>query len=365
MLTTIGQSRLAPGEPRNIDGLSVRLWLFSICALIFAMVIVGGATRLTDSGLSITEWKPLLGAIPPLSDADWHAAFEKYKTIPEYHLINRGMSLAEFKFIYWWEWAHRFLGRIIGLVFFVPMLFFWLTGRLSARTKPRLVLLFVLGALQGGLGWFMVMSGLVERVDVSQYRLAAHLSLAVLIMGYAFWVALRLGEGPLRPHLSPALRFCARLVVAGVFVQIILGGFVAGMRAGSAYNTWPKMDGQWIPDGLGAMSPWFVNFFENAMTVQFNHRMFAYLLALGIVLHTFGVLRRHRSNQRVKESVWLLFGGLFIQVGIGVWTLISQVPISLGLLHQGMALVVFLLAIFHVYRCCEARSRQPITTRID
>ena len=259
----------------------VRLWLLAMAALVFAMVIVGGATRLTDSGLSITEWLPILGAIPPLNDADWLEAFAKYKQIPEYQLVNKGMSLDEFKFIYWWEWAHRFLGRFIGVAFFIPLVLFWLSDRLPRWTKPHLVALFVLGGLQGALGWYMVSSGLVDRVDVSQYRLAAHLSLAVAIFAYLLWLALQLGRA--RAHAVDVSASAAFLVAAVTFAQIVLGAFVAGLDAGHGYNTWPLMEGSLVPPGLFSMSPGWVNLFENAMTVQFIHRSFAYAVVAMVV----------------------------------------------------------------------------------
>ncbi len=262
---------------------TVRLWLYAMAFLVFCMVIVGGATRLTDSGLSITEWRPLLGAIPPLNEADWLAAFEKYKLIPEYQIQNRGMPLSEFKFIYWWEWAHRFLGRFIGVAFALPLIFFTFTRRIDRTLWPKLFALFILGGAQGALGWYMVASGLVDRVDVSQYRLAAHLTLAALIFAAIMWVAI--GIGRKRNHASTSNDWFAVFLVAFVLLQIAAGGFVAGLDAGQGYTTWPKMDGQWVPSGLWEMAPGWKNAFENAMTVQFNHRVLAYVLLLATALH--------------------------------------------------------------------------------
>src|SRR5262245_60952617 len=216
----------------------IRAWLWFAAFLVFAMVIVGGATRLTDSGLSITEWQPLLGAIPPLSEADWLQAFDKYKQVPEYSLVNQGMALADFKFIYWWEWTHRFLGRFIGVVTIVPFLFLWLTRRIEKRLLPRLAGLIVLGGLQGALGWYMVKSGLVDRIDVSQYRLAAHLTFATVILGAIVWTALGISDA--RRRLPQRGRDWAALgLLALVLLQVALGGFVAGLDAGMGYNTWP------------------------------------------------------------------------------------------------------------------------------
>jgi cytochrome c oxidase assembly protein subunit 15 len=324
----------------------VRLWLYAICILIFAMVIVGGATRLTDSGLSITEWKPILGIIPPLTDADWLSAFTLYKEIPEYKVINRGMSLEEFKFIYWWEWSHRFLGRFIGIAFFVPFAFFWATGRIEKRLKPGLIILFLIGALQGFIGWYMVMSGLSERVDVSQYRLALHLGLAVALFAAIFWMAL--GIGKRTRQISDWAGWGALMLFAMIFVQIILGAFVAGMDAGQGYSTWPLMEGSLVPDGVLSMQPVWRNFFENAMTVQFTHRIMAYLVVILAAIHIF------RTLQNFREGPFMMSAGLvglavLVQVALGIWTLLARVPIELGLLHQGGAIVLLAAALWHLH----------------
>ncbi|MDA7948317.1 MAG: COX15/CtaA family protein [Hyphomicrobiaceae bacterium] len=330
------------------DDAAVRVWLYCLCALIFAMILVGGATRLTDSGLSITEWQPILGIVPPMSDAAWQDAFEKYKQIPEYQLINKGMSLPEFKFIYWWEWGHRFLGRMIGFAFLIPFLYFWARGYLARGMIPKLVIMFVLGGLQGALGWYMVMSGLVERTDVSQYRLAAHLSAAVLIFGYIFWVTARMGrEHVSAPPASDALRLSAIGLTVAVFVQIALGAFVAGMDAGQGYNTWPLMDGAVIPDGLGVMSPWYLNLFENALTVQFNHRVVAYLVLVWALVHAILAIARSEPGA-IAVSAGLLAVAALVQVVIGIATLLAHVPLSLALLHQGVAIVLFAAVLWHL-----------------
>lgn len=312
----------------------VRAWLLFIAVLILAMVTVGGATRLTGSGLSITEWQPIMGTIPPLSEAAWQEAFDKYREIPQYQLVNRGMSLDEFKFIYWWEWGHRFLGRFIGLAFFAPLVFFWATGRLEGRLKPRLVGLFVLGGLQGALGWYMVMSGLVDRVEVSQYRLAAHLGLAFVLFGLVWWTAITLGNERRRP-LSPAV-YRAWVLTALIFAQILAGAFVAGLNAGLLFNTWPLMEGRLIPAGLFSMSPWWINPFENMLTVQFIHRLIAY----GIVL--FALFHWVKTRSEGGRGAAMVLALVLLQAASGVWTLLAQVPLWLGLLHQAGA--VFLLA---------------------
>ena len=326
----------------------VRLWLYAMAFLVFCMVIVGGATRLTDSGLSITEWRPLLGAIPPLNEADWLAAFEKYKLIPEYQIQNRGMPLSEFKFIYWWEWAHRFLGRFIGLAFALPLIFFTFTRRIDRALWPRLFALFILGGAQGALGWYMVASGLVDRVDVSQYRLAAHLTLAALIFAAIIWVAM--GIGRKRKHASSSSDWFAVFLVAFVLLQIAAGGFVAGLDAGQGYVTWPKMDGQWIPSGLWEMAPGWKNAFENAMTVQFNHRILAYMLLLATALHAW---------QSRTLSATLLAFAMLAQACLGILTLLLHVPLAAALIHQAGAMIVLALALWNTHARLVIRSPDP------
>ena len=336
------------------DDRIVGLWLYVICAMVFAIVMVGGATRLTDSGLSITEWKPIMGAIPPLSDADWQTAFAKYKEIPEYAQVNRGMSLEAFKTIFWWEWAHRFLGRFIGLVFIVPFLFFWVRGMMRAEYLPRIFSLFLLGGLQGALGWYMVKSGLIERVDVSQYRLAAHLGLAVVIFGLALWWALGLrntttDEGGLK---IAGLRRSALALVALIFLQIIFGAFVAGLHAGLSHNTWPLMDGALIPEGLGLMSPWYVNLFENALTVQFDHRMLAYVILIWVLLHFFAI-RQTPELIELPSGVRIFAAIIFIQIVLGIATLLTLVPFALALAHQAVAIAALAAGIYHLRRLSD------------
>jgi len=323
----------------------IRWWLYCVCALILAMVVVGGATRLTESGLSITEWKPIHGVIPPLSEAEWEEELEKYRQIPEYQLINKGMSLDEFKFIFWWEWAHRLLGRFIGVAFFVPMVGFWVAGRIEPWLKPRLLLGLGLGGLQGFVGWWMVASGLVERTDVSQYRLAIHLTLALVIFAYLFWIARRLA--PLEPPEEPErkrLSGLGKLVLGLVFLQIFLGGLVAGLNAGMTFNTWPLMDGQIVPKGLLVMQPLWLNVFENAMTVQFQHRAVAYLLvmtSLALALATF----RFSLRGSLRRAGAHVGGFVLLQAVFGILTLIWFVPLPLALVHQGFAVIVLAAAV--------------------
>lgn len=327
----------------------VQIWLYGMAVLIAVMVVVGGATRLTDSGLSITEWQLISGVLPPFGEAAWLAAFEKYKQIPEYQLVNRGMSLGAFKAIYWWEWGHRFLGRAIGLAFLLPFLFFWMRGYLTRPLIPKLAAMFVLGALQGALGWYMVQSGLAERVDVSQYRLAAHLSLAVALFGYMLWVAFDLRPWRVElPDIGSRFTQGVSLLLVLVFLQIVLGAFVAGLDAGQGYNTWPLMDGAIVPDGLLVMTPAWRNFFENAMTVQFEHRMLAYVITVAAAVYCLALLRRAGSGP-VLTSAGFIMLIVAIQVALGIATLIYQVPIDLALCHQVGALVLLAAMLNHLH----------------
>src|SRR3984893_6095686 len=271
---------------------AVRWWLISVAALIAIMVLVGGATRLTESGLSIVEWKPVTGALPPLNDAQWAQAFEGYKAIPQYRELNAGMSLSDFKTIFWWEWSHRLLGRVIGAVYLLPFLYFLWRGGVSTELRRRLWLIFGLGALQGAVGWWMVASGLSERVEVSQYRLATHLVLALLIFAAIVWTLRRLTDRP-PLRVSARMRITSALLFVLTFVQLYLGALVAGLRAGLVYNTWPAIDGAFIPSSarLWFEAPWWRNLFENALTVQFEHRVTAYALFLLAALHAIDLLR--------------------------------------------------------------------------
>lgn len=331
-------------------GRPVVLWLYGIALLIFLMVLVGGATRLTDSGLSITEWKPIHGAIPPLTAAEWQEEFDKYRQIPEYEIVNKGMSLEEFKFIFWWEWGHRFLGRFIGVVFLLPFLFFLARGAIPSRYKPQLWILFGLGGLQGAIGWWMVASGLTERIDVSQYRLATHLTLACLIFAYTIWVVkgmqlerrVRAPSSQLWSTADHGLKMAWFLIIL-IFAQIFVGGLVAGLHAGHSYNTWPLMGETFIPEGLLLFEPIWTNFFENAITVQFDHRILAYILFGFAILH---MLRMWSTPMR--SGAVMVAGIITAQAIIGIGTLIHSVPMALGLLHQGGAVVVIWVAMAHV-----------------
>ena len=361
MTSTLAQSAAArqesaPARAKHIRAL--RIWLGAIAALIVAMILVGGATRLTDSGLSITEWQPIMGAIPPLSDADWTHAFQAYQKIPEYIEIKRGMSLEEFKTIYWWEWAHRFLGRLIGAAFFVPFVVFWLAGYIPRTLLPRLAGLFVLGGLQGAVGWYMVKSGLVDRTDVSQYRLAAHFGVALLILGYTLWLVFGLGsERPTR-GAEPASRGAAciaGLVLALIFLQLLAGALVAGLDAGMGFNTWPLINGAFVPSGLGEASPWYLNLFENPLTVQFDHRMLGYTVVLASLGQLAWLALRRAPQPLLGMAMTLALLGV-LQATLGVWTLLLAVPIPLGLAHQAGAIAVFATALYHFWLSRRALS---------
>jgi heme a synthase len=326
---------------------SVRVWLLIVAALVFVVAAVGGATRLTGSGLSIVEWRPVTGALPPMSDQAWRAEFEKYKTIPQYQELNRGMSLDQFKFIYWWEWGHRLLGRLIGAVFLLPFLWFLWKGWIEPGLRLRLWAIFGLGAVQGAVGWWMVSSGLADRISVSQYRLAFHLTLACVIFAMVLWVAQQL-----RPHEAvdspPRIRKTALALVVLVLAQIYLGALVAGLRAGLIYNTWPLIDGAFIPDAarLFFEQPWWRNFFENALLVQFNHRMLAYAIFAVAIWHAFDVARTVRRGA-IVTSVLMLASAVTLQAGLGIVTLLHVTPLPLALAHQALAVIVLAITVVH------------------
>ncbi len=332
-------------DPTHIR--AVRLWLYAVAALVLAMVLVGGATRLTESGLSITEWKPVTGVLPPLDAQAWQSEFEKYQAIPLYRELNRGMSLDAFKTSYWWEWTHRLLGRLIGAAFLLPLLFFLWRGFVPASLRPRLWFIFGLGALQGAVGWWMVASGLAERVEVSQYRLATHLTFAGLIYVALIWTARRLDTDAATP--APArIRFGAGALLVLVLVQIYLGALVAGLRAGYVYNTWPAIDGAFVPTAarLFFVAPWWCNFFENALTVQFDHRILAYVISGCAVLHALDVERSVKTDA-VRVGAFALFFAVTLQVALGILTLVFNVPMPLALTHQAVAMLVLTIVALH------------------
>ncbi len=326
-------------------------WLQVCLFLIFAMVILGGVTRLTDSGLSMVTWHPT-GMLPPLTAEQWQAEFELYKQYPEYQKINRGMSIEAFQRIYWFEYSHRMLGRLIGLVFLLPLLYFWFTHKLRPGLKPRLLIMFVLGGLQGLLGWYMVKSGLVSNPHVSQYRLTAHLVSAMVIFGFILWTILDLRSEQEYKPLSESIRRRWRqgsLALTGlVLVTIMTGGFVAGLKAGMIFNTFPLMGGALIPEGIGALTPWYLNPLENLVTVQFNHRWLALLTGL-LLLVWYWRGRSAFAGQPAQLSFKLIGMMVIIQIGLGIATLLMQVPVALGALHQAGALLLFSCLLLNIH----------------
>jgi cytochrome c oxidase assembly protein subunit 15 len=352
---------------------AVGLWLWCVAGLVFAMVLVGGTTRLTQSGLSITEWQPVTGVVPPLGEADWQAEFAKYKTIPQYERLNRGMSLDEFKAIYWWEWGHRLLGRLIGVVFAVPFLWFLWRRAIDRRLGLALGGIFALGAVQAAVGWWMVASGLTERVSVSQYRLAFHLTLACIIYASLAWTAARtMAARAPAPSAAPRrLRWTAGALLVLVIAQIYLGALVAGLHAGLIYNTWPLIDGSFIPPAAALLfdqPPWR-NFFENTLTVQFDHRMTAYALAVLAIAHAIDAHRQGSvpGNDHLATGADFVAVAVLAQAALGIMTLTGGVPLELALSHQAMALVVLTAATLHAARALSSPQlgRHPEIAHVD
>ncbi len=337
----------------------IAVWLLLCCAMIFAMVVLGGLTRLTNSGLSMVEWRPLGGLLPPLSTAEWEAAFEGYRRYPEYRELNYGMTLAAFKSIFWLEYVHRLWGRAIGVVFLVPFLYFLARRRIDRALAPKLAAMFVLGGLQGLLGWYMVKSGLVDEPDVSHYRLTAHLGAAFLIYGYVFWVALGLllrERGAAGDARLGGLRRFTLMLAALVVVTVLSGALVAGLDAGFVYNTFPLMDGRLVPDGALAMEPALVNLFDNTITVQFDHRVLAVTVALLAVVAWLWS-RRCAVGGRTAVAFHALLAAALLQVALGIATLLSVVAVPLAAAHQAGALVLFtaVLWVLHELRGAGAR----------
>lgn len=323
----------------------VAAWLFICCALVFAMVVVGGVTRLTRSGLSITEWAPIVGTLPPLSDTDWADAFARYRETPEYRQVNPGMDLEGFRRIFWWEYAHRLLGRAIGVAFLLPYLWFLLRRRIPRGFAGALGGIFALGAAQGALGWYMVQSGLVDDPRVSHLRLTAHLGVAFLIFGAMFWVALSLSRPRVVNAGDATLRRFASLLAALVYLMVLAGGLVAGIRAGLAYNTFPRMNGNWVPPEIMTLEPWYRNFTNNMATVQFDHRLLATALA---VLVPWFAWRMHRTTQRsapARSAADLFLALLVVQISLGIATLLLVVPVALAAAHQAGAVLLFAAAL--------------------
>ncbi len=325
----------------------VATWLLLCATVVFGMILLGGVTRLTDSGLSMVEWKPLMGVIPPLNEQAWLETFEKYKQYPEYQKVNRGMDLDGFKSIFMYEYLHRVLGRLIGVIFLLPLLFFVFTRRVRPGLAPGLWALFIMGGLQGLLGWYMVKSGLVDRPDVSQYRLTAHLGLAVAIYAGMLWIAFGLlfpAGNTYRVAAGPYAPWSVALVVL-VYLMILSGGLVAGTDAGFSYATWPRMGPTFVPAGLYGTTPAWLAAFEDVTTIQFNHRMFAYFLF--VVINLFALLVwRSEAGGRSRLAAVLLVIALFAQVALGISTLLLHVPVALAAAHQGGAVMLLSAALF-------------------
>lgn len=322
----------------------VAIWLLICCALVLGMVVLGGVTRLTGSGLSMVDWRPITGVLPPLNEQQWQDVFALYQQSPEFQKINAHMDVHAFKGIFWLEYLHRLLGRVIGLVFLLPFLFFLWSGRIQKRDVPKYLLMFVLGGLQGLLGWYMVRSGLVDDPHVSQYRLTAHLVAAFVIYAYMFWVALGLLFGHEREQRH-ALYPGTFLVTALISLTVISGGFVAGLKAGFGFNTFPKMGEQWVPDGLWLLQPAWRNFFDNSITVQFDHRVLAIVTLVAVIAYWFNAWRGPLPA-RIRPAVHALLVVAVVQVVFGVSTLLLVVPIPLAAMHQATAMLLFTVALY-------------------
>lgn len=340
---------------------AVGLWLVGVAVMIALMVVVGGLTRLTGSGLSIMEWDPIVGALPPMSDAEWNRVFHLYQHIAQYTREHQGMSLADFKGIFWWEWTHRLLGRLIGVVFFVPFVWFAWRGAIARAQVPRMIVLFLLGGLQGFVGWWMVASGFEDRVSVSQYRLAIHLGVALILFAAILWTAFEyLRPKPANARPAPFANW--GLAFAGlIYVQMLLGAIVAGLHAGLVYNTWPDMDGMFIPYGVMFWKPWYLNFFENAALAQFDHRMVAYtVLIAAFALYLRG--RRAKLDGAARSSAEYMLAIVGVQIVLGVLTLLNQVPTALAAAHQATAVALLAAALWHAYALRSPRSLGDAST---
>ena len=333
----------------------VLIWLNLIAFLVLSMIILGGLTRLTGSGLSMVDWRPIMGAVPPIGEEAWMETFNQYKQFPEYQKVNKGMSLSEFKFIFAMEYSHRLLGRAVGLVFFFPFVFFLWKRWMNPGMIKRGVFLFVLGGLQGLMGWYMVKSGLVDEPRVSQYRLVAHFSLAMLVFTLCLWYSFTLARGQYHGKYAQFTRYKVMAIVSLTLVgmQMISGGFVAGLDAGLAFNTWPTMNGQWVPAGLWSHSPIYANLFDNMVMVQFFHRTSAYVVT-AVVLVFFFRARKELAQGPGGFMIYLLPIILAIQVILGITTLLMRVPVSLGSLHQMGAVALWSVALFLCHRCVRA-----------
>ena len=329
----------------------ITTWLNSACLLIFLMVIIGGVTRLTRSGLSMVEWHPISGVFPPLTDNAWQEEFEKYQQFPEYQKLNQGMTLSQFKFIFFWEYVHRLIGRLLGVLFIIPFTWFLVRKKLNPPLIKKLLVMFLLGGLQGLYGWYMVKSGLIDDPHVSHYRLAVHLILAFGLIAYILWTALDLNKERFTPSSSfnrEKLRPVLNWILAIIILQIIYGAFTAGLKAGYGWNTFPKMAGQWIPGGLLPLYPWWKNLFEHQMTVQFIHRLLGWILCM-LIPGFWRYCKGFVLNEDQEKAIdWLLWT-ILIQFGLGVFTLLMVVPVWLGVMHQVGAVILLMVAVYNKF----------------
>ena len=330
------------------------IWLLTGCFLIYLMVVIGGITRLTGSGLSITQWKVVTGTLPPLSEEAWQKEFDSYKQTPQFKLINSDFTLSDFKGIFWWEYIHRLIGRIIGFVFLVPFVWFWMKKKYPVGFMKKAIVLFALGGLQGFLGWFMVKSGLSENVHVSHYRLAAHLISALMVFGFTFWYALDLrwsGPDGNRDKIptNKKLNILSIILFSVVILQIIYGAFVAGMKAGYGYPTWPKMGDQWFPDDIVSLEPIWKNFLEGFAGVQFIHRYIAYVVVLlvGIIFYRAQKMQLTSQQRKIINALGII---VLAQFTLGVITLLYGVPIVIAVLHQTGAFFLFATTLLLIHR---------------
>lgn len=332
---------------RNASPRVIAAWLLVCCVLVFAMIVVGGATRLTHSGLSIVEWQPIVGTLPPLTDAQWQDAFVKYQATPEFRQVNHAMDVAAFKGIFWWEYFHRLLGRAIGIAFVVPLAWFTVRRRLSRGLATRLGAIFVLGTMQGAMGWYMVQSGLIDDPRVSHLRLTAHLGLALAILAAMLWISLSLLRSPStrRDARAQPMQRVAIAIATLVFLMALTGGLVAGLRAGSAYNTFPSMNGFWVPPEIMTLEPWYRNFSYNMATVQFDHRLLGWTLTFVVPWFCWRMRGNVAVSRAARSGAHVLLAALALQVALGVSTLLLHVPVVLGVLHQAGAVLLFAAAL--------------------
>jgi len=327
----------------------INIWICCVVSSLILLILIGGITRLTDSGLSITEWKPISGFLLPLSQIAWELEFSKYKTIPEFSIINSAMTLTEFKVIYMWEWGHRFFARLVGFIFLLPFIFFIISYKFKARHLVLLSLALFLGILQAFVGWYMVQSGLNYGIDVSQYRLALHLAIPFLIMALLIIFLLELNDKPRKKQKKQnSLKLASFSILFLIYLQIILGAFVSGLNAGLSFNTWPLMANKFIPNGLFVMEKWYLNFFENPLTVQFDHRILGYIIFCSVLVNWYYLFLRYRKTIVEKSALILLFFVIF-QIIIGIFVLLLNVPLLLASLHQCGAIIIFIIALRHAY----------------